>query len=48
MKNTAIKLFEEKQVRSIWNDEEEKWYFPVVDVMLILTESVDVAAYGES
>lgn len=45
MKNTAIKLFEEKQVRSIWNDDDEKWYFSVVDVMQILTESVDVAAY---
>lgn len=45
MKNTSIKLFEEKQVRSIWNDEDEKWYFSVVDVMQILTESIDVAAY---
>lgn len=45
MKNTAIKLFEQKQVRSIWNEEEEKWYFSVVDVLLILTESKDVAAY---
>lgn len=39
MKNTAIKLFEEKQVRSIWNEEEEKWYFSVVDIIQILTES---------
>lgn len=39
MKNTAIKLFEEKQVRSIWNDYDEKWYFSVVDVVQILTES---------
>jgi len=45
MKNTAIKLFEERQVRSIWNDDEEKWYFSVVDVMQILSESVDVASY---
>src|ERR1035437_8494028 len=36
-KETAIKLFEQKQVRSIWNDEEEKWYFSVVDVIEILT-----------
>jgi hypothetical protein len=42
---TAIKLFEQKQVRSAWNDAEEKWYFSVVDVIQILTESVDVAAY---
>jgi hypothetical protein len=45
MKNTAIKLFEQKQVRSIWIDEEEKWYFSVVDVLQILTESIDVASY---
>ncbi len=45
MKNTAIKLFEQKQVRSIWNEENEKWYFSVVDVLKILTDSVDVAAY---
>jgi hypothetical protein len=36
-KETAIKLFEEKQVRSIWNDEEEKWYFSIVDVIEALT-----------
>ncbi len=39
MKNTAIKLFEEKQVRSIWNEEEEKWYFSIIDIIQILTES---------
>ena len=36
-KDTAIKLFEEKQVRSLWNEEEEKWYISVVDVIEILT-----------
>jgi len=39
MKNTAIKLFEEKQVRNIWNEAEEKWYFSIIDVIQILTES---------
>ncbi len=38
-KDTAIKLFEQKRVRSVWNDEEEKWYFSVVDVVGVLTES---------
>jgi hypothetical protein len=38
-KETAIKLFEQKQVRSVWNDEEEKWYFSVVDVIEVLTET---------
>jgi len=36
---TTVKLFEQKQVRSIWNDSEEKWYFSVIDVIEILTES---------
>ncbi|TRX43173.1 hypothetical protein FNW21_01470 [Flavobacterium restrictum] len=40
-KETSIKLFESKQVRSVWNDEEEKWYFSIVDVVLVLTNQVD-------
>lgn len=36
---TAIKLFESKQVRSSWNDEDEKWYISIVDVVGILTDS---------
>ena len=36
-KETAIKLFEQKQIRSIWKDEEEKWYFSVTDVIEVLT-----------
>ncbi|MBQ3306037.1 helix-turn-helix domain-containing protein [Candidatus Saccharibacteria bacterium] len=44
-KNNAIKLFEDKVVRSIWDDEEEKWWFSVVDAVSILTESSDAAAY---
>ena len=38
-KETAIKLFEQKQVRSVWNEEEEKWYFSIIDVIEILTEN---------
>ena len=34
----AIQLFEEKQVRITWNEEEEKYYFSIVDVVQILTE----------
>jgi hypothetical protein len=44
-KNTSIKLFEQKQVRSLWNDGEEKWYFSIVDTVGVLTESVDAQAY---
>jgi hypothetical protein len=38
-KDTAIKLFNDKQIRTIWNDEQEKWYFSIVDVVGILTDS---------
>ncbi|MCK9254932.1 MAG: Bro-N domain-containing protein [Bacteroidales bacterium] len=41
----ALKIFEDKKVRTAWNETEEKWYFSVVDVLQILTGSVDVAAY---
>jgi predicted acetyltransferase len=34
-----IKLFEEQQVRSIWNEEQQKWYFSIVDVIAVLTNS---------
>ena len=43
--NTQIKLFEEKQVRSVWNVDEEEWYFSIVDVVEILTESKDPKQY---
>lgn len=36
-KETALKLFEQKQVRSLWNEENETWYFSIVDVVHILT-----------
>jgi BRO family, N-terminal domain len=36
-KETSIKLFEQQQIRSIWNEEEEKWYFSIVDIIAILT-----------
>jgi DNA-damage-inducible protein D len=38
-KDTAIKLFEEKQVRSVWDAEKEIWYFSVIDIIEILTGS---------
>ena len=40
-----IKLFEEKKVRSAWNADEEKWYFSIVDIVEILTESVNATDY---
>lgn len=40
-----IKLFESKQIRSVWNETEEKWYFSVQDVVEVLTDSSDVKQY---
>lgn len=44
-KESAIKLFEQKEVRSIWDNEQEKWYISIVDVIAILSESVNASAY---
>lgn len=44
-KQQALKLFEEKRVRTVWDDEQEKWYFSIVDVVSILTESIDGRKY---
>jgi hypothetical protein len=41
----AIQLFEEKKVRTLWNQDEEKWYFSIVDTVSVLTESIDPSAY---
>ena len=42
MKKEAIKLFEERKVRTIWDDTHEKWYFSIVDVVAILADSKDL------
>lgn len=41
----AIKLFEDKKVRAVWDDEEEEWYFSIVDVVGVLTESPNPRKY---
>jgi DNA-damage-inducible protein D len=41
----SIKLFESKQIRSVWNDMDQKWYFSVQDVIEVLTDSADVKQY---
>ena len=35
----ALKIFENKKIRSSWNDEQEKWYFSIIDVIEVLTDS---------
>ena len=44
-KENAIRIFEEKKVRSVWDSEVEKWYISIIDVIEVLTESVDPSAY---
>jgi hypothetical protein len=44
-KKQEIKLFEDKKVRTVWDDEQEKWYFSIVDVCGVLTDSKDPTAY---
>ena len=43
--NTEIQKFEERSIRTAWDEQREEWYFSVVDVIAVLTESVDPAAY---
>jgi len=45
MKKNEIKIFEEKKVRTLWDAEQEKWYFSIVDVVGILTESPNPRNY---
>jgi hypothetical protein len=40
-KETAIKLFEQKQIRSVWSEEEEKWFFSIIDVIQTLTDQTE-------
>lgn len=44
-KQQAIQLFSERKVRSVWDDEQEKWFFSIVDVVAVLTDSADPKQY---
>ena len=48
MKKEAIKLFEERKVRTIWDDTHEKWYFSIVDVVAIHLRIVKIFLLLES
>ena len=41
----SIKLFQSAKIRSVWNEEEQQWYFSVIDVVGALTDSIDPSAY---
>jgi hypothetical protein len=44
-KETAIRLFNEKQIRTHWDEEQEKWFFSIVDVVGVLSDSIDPQSY---
>ena len=41
----AIKIFEDRKARSVWNEKEQKWYFSVQDVIQILTDTINAKDY---
>lgn len=43
--STQIKLFQDSKIRSVWDEEEQQWYFSVIDVVAVLTESVNPRDY---
>lgn len=45
MKKNEIKLYEDSKIRTVWDSDAEKWYISIVDVIAVLTESVDPTAY---
>jgi len=45
IRDTAIELFNDKQIRTQWDEEQEKWYFSIVDVVGVLSESINPQAY---
>ncbi len=44
-KKEALQLFGDKKIRTAWSEEEEKWYFSIVDVVSVLTDSADAKRY---
>ena len=44
-KEEAVQIIEEKQVRTVWDAGQEKWYVSIIDVIAVLTESIDPNAY---
>jgi len=45
IKNKTVAIFENQPVRRVWDEKKEKWYFSVVDIVRILTESQDARTY---
>lgn len=45
IQKSALKIFDDKKVRTLWDDEQEKWYFSIVDVIEVLTDSPRARKY---
>ena len=45
VKKNSIKLFGDDKIRAVWDEDQEKWYFSIVDVVAVLTDSADANAY---
>ena len=43
--DNKIRIFEDRKIRTVWNEETEEWYFSVSDVVEVLTDSKDVKQY---
>ncbi|PJG82474.1 hypothetical protein CVP04_09055 [Caviibacterium pharyngocola] len=43
--NNHIQLFENQQIRSVWDNEQEEWFFSIIDIVAVLTESADPKQY---
>jgi len=41
----VIQIFEKKKVRTVWDEEQEKWYFSIIDVIQVLTDSLNARKY---
>ena len=44
-KENSIKIFEQKQVRTHWDEEKELWYFSIMDIIAVLTDSLNPQVY---
>ena len=44
-KKNSVKLFGDDKIRAVWDEDQEKWYFSIVDVVALLTDSADANAY---
>ncbi|MCF6263591.1 MAG: hypothetical protein L3J24_08430 [Xanthomonadales bacterium] len=44
-KKESLRVFDDSSIRSLWDDEQEEWFFSIVDVVAVLTDSVNPTAY---